>query len=225
MRGAGGLVTRITAWLRRRLSTSARDLDLPIETLLDPGFVAIDLETTGLDPRRDDVVAMAAIPFVAGQAQPGYVSLVDPGRPIPPASIRIHGIDDARVVGAPVLDDALVRFDAMCAGHVVVGHDVAFDVAVLARARRRRGMPEPDVIIVLDTRRLAVALHPSWRPHAELETVATRLGIAVVGRHTPDGDARLAGAILVALLPQFRHRGVHTLRALSWAQTAVYRHA
>ena len=110
----------------------------------------------------------------------------------------------------------------MCAGRVVVGHDVGFDVSVLARARRRRGLPEPDVI-VLDTRRLAVALHPSWRQQAELETVATRLDIPVVGRHTADGDARLAGEILVALLPQFRHRGVTTVRALSWAQTAVYR--
>ena len=221
MRRAGVLVTRITAWVRRRVSASARDL--PIDALLDPGFVAIDLETTGLDPRRDDVVAIAAIPFVAGRAQPGYVSLIDPGRPIPPASTRIHGIDDARVVGAPALAEALSRFDAMCAGRVVVGHDVAFDVSVLARARRLRGLPEPDVI-VLDTRRLAVALHPSWRRHAELETVATRLGIAVVGRHTADGDARLAGEILVALLPQFRRRGVSTVRALSWAQTVVYRH-
>jgi DNA polymerase III epsilon subunit family exonuclease len=195
---------------------------VPIEALLDPGFVAIDLETTGLDPRRDDVVSIAAIPFVAGRPESGYVTLVDPGRPIPAASTRIHGIDDARVAGAPPLEDVLPRFDAACAGRVLVGHDIAFDVSVLARARRLRGRPEP-ALIALDTRRLAVALHPSWRRQAELETVATRLGIRVVGRHTADGDARLAGEILVALLPQFRQRGVQTIRALAWAQTAVYR--
>jgi DNA polymerase-3 subunit epsilon len=220
VRHAGGLVTRITAWISRWRSP-ARD-DVPIEALLDPGFVAIDLETTGLDPRHDDVVSIAAIPFVAGRPEPGYVTLVDPGRPIPPASTRIHGIDDARVAGAPPLDDVLPRFDAACAGRVLVGHDIAFDVSVLARARRLRGRPEP-VLIALDTRRLAVALNPSWRRQAELEALAERLGISVVGRHTADGDARLAGEILIALLPQFRQRGVQTLRALAWAQTAVYR--
>jgi DNA polymerase III epsilon subunit-like protein len=223
MRRPAALVTRVAAWMSRWRSTAARD-DVSIETLLDPGFVAIDLETTGLDPRRDDVVSIAAVPFVAGRPEPGYVMLVDPGRPIPPASTRIHGIDDARVAGAPALPDVLPRFDATCAGRVLVGHDIGFDMSVLARARRRHGLPEPDVI-ALDTRRLAVALHPSWRQQAELETIATRLDIPVVGRHTADGDARLAGAILVALLPLLRQRGVTTVRALSWAQTAVYRRA
>jgi len=206
MRRAGALVTRVTAWISRWRSPAADDV--PIETLLDPG--------------RDDVVSIAAIPFVAGRPEPGYVTLVDPGRPIPPASTRIHGIDDARVAGAPLLDDVLPCFDAACAGRVLVGHDIAFDVSLLARARRLRGRPEPG-LIALDTRRLAVALNPSWRRQAELETVAARLGILVVGRHTADGDARLAGEILVALLPEFRQRGVETLRALEWAQTAVYR--
>ena len=116
----------------------------------------------------------------------------------------------------------LPRFDAACADRVLVGHDVAFDLAVLARARRRRGLPEPR-LVALDTRRLAVALNPSWRLQAELEVVAARLGIPVVGRHTADGDARLAGEILVALLPHFQRRGVSTVGALAWAQTAVYR--
>src|SRR6185369_8739740 len=148
---------RVAAWMRRRWSTPGDDI--PIEALLDPGFVAIDLETTGLDPRRDAVVSVAAIPFVAGRPGEGYVTLVDPGRPIPASSTRIHGIDDARVAGAPSLDEALPGFDATCAGRVLVGHDIGFDVAVLARARRLRGLPQP-ALVTLDTRRLAVALHP-----------------------------------------------------------------
>jgi DNA polymerase-3 subunit epsilon len=215
-------VTRFAGWVRQRLSGRVRDV--PLETLLHPGFVAIDLETTGLDPRRDDVVAAAAIPFVGGRPEPGFVSLVDPGRPIPPASTRIHGIDDRRVAGAPSLDDLLPRFDAACDGRLLVGHDIAFDLAVLARARRLRGLRQPEVT-ALDTRRLAVALYPAWKADAELERVAARLGIEVSGRHTAEGDARLAGEILLALLEQFRRRGVHTVGALTWAQTVVYRRA
>jgi DNA polymerase III epsilon subunit-like protein len=214
------VLQRLAGWMRRRGGTP--DVDVPIEALLDGGFVAIDLETTGLDPRRADIVSLAAIPFVAGRPEPGYVTLVDPRRPIPSASTRIHGIDDTQVVGAPTLDEVLPRFDAVCAGRVLVGHDVAFDLAVLAQARRRRRWPEPDVL-ALDTNRLTVALDPSWHRRAELEIVAADLGIPVVGRHTADGDARLAGEILLALLPEFRRRGIGTVGALAWAQTVVYR--
>jgi DNA polymerase III epsilon subunit-like protein len=214
------VVTRLVGWVRQRLSRPGHDV--PIETLLEPGFVAIDLETTGLDPRCDDVVSLAAIPFVRGRPEPGYVTLVDPGRPIPPASTRIHGIDDASVAGAPSMDAVLPHFNARCAGRLLVGHDVAFDLAVLARARRLRGLPEPEAL-ALDTRRLAVALYPAWRRVSELESVAARLGIEVNGRHTAEGDARLAGEILLALLDEFRRRGVSTIGALAWAQTAVYR--
>jgi DNA polymerase-3 subunit epsilon len=192
-----------------------------METLLESGFVAVDLETTGLDPRGDAIVSMAAIPFVHGRPAPGFVSLVNPGRPIPPDSTRVHGIDDERVRDAPPIERALSAFDAVCADRVIVGHDVSFDVAFLARARGRR-VPAPHTH-ALDTRRLAVALEPSWRPVAELETVATHLGLAVVGRHTSDGDARLAAAILLALLPRFRVRGARTVSDLVWAQNKVYR--
>lgn len=221
MSDRGSVIARLRAWMRGARRGS---VDVAIDALLDPGFVAIDLETTGLDPRRDAIVSMAALPFVGGRGGLGYTTLVDPGRPIPVASTRIHGIDDQRVAGAPTVAAALGAFDAACAGRVLVGHDVAFDVAILARARRGLGLPQPD-IPVLDTRRLAIALHPDWRHHAELETLATRLGIPVVGRHTAEGDARLAGAVLLALLPRFRQRGVATLGALAWAQTAAYRHA
>jgi DNA polymerase-3 subunit epsilon/CBS domain-containing protein len=220
VRRAAAAARRLAAWVRR---LGTRDAT-PIDALLQPGFVAIDLETTGLDARRDAIVAVAAIPFAAGRPGPGYVSLVDPARPIPPASTRVHGIDDARVAGAPRLDAALARFDAACRGRVLVGHEVAFDLAVLARARRLRRLPPPE-IVAFDTRRLAIALHPRWRRHATLEELAAALGIPVVGRHTADGDARLAGQILVALLPEFRRRGVETLGALAWAQTALYRRA
>jgi DNA polymerase III epsilon subunit family exonuclease len=210
----------MAAWARRRWPTGP---ETSLDALLEPGFVAIDLETTGLDARRDDVVAIAAIPFPGGEAAPGYVTLVNPGRPIPPAATRVHGIADTHVLGAPTLDEVLPQFDAICGDRVLVGHDVGFDVTLLRHARRRRGLPVP-AVVALDSRRLAVAVHPGWRHRAELEFVAAQLSVPVRGRHTAEGDARMAGAILLALLPELRRRGVCTLRALSWAQTAVYRH-
>lgn len=193
-----------------------------LELLLDPGFVALDLETTGLDPRRDVVVAAAAIPVRHGVPQPGYATLVDPGRPIPPSSSASHGITDAMVQGAPPIGSVLDALAHVWDGAVIVGHGIDFDLAVLARAAREGGRRPPANAAVC-TMRLAAAVHPDWTD-VTLDTVAARLGVVIHERHTPRGDAEAAAAILVRLLPALRERGVTTLDELFWLQsTAVPR--
>jgi DNA polymerase III epsilon subunit-like protein len=198
----------LRAWRRRH--------DVPIAALHGPGFVALDLETTGLDPRRDAVVAFAAIPFVGGRPGPGLVTLVNPGRPIPPASTAIHGITDAMVAGAPTEGELVDLLDGALGGQILAGHGIAFDLAVLDRARQARGRARLDNR-ALDTRALAAALRPAWA-EPSLEALADRAGIAIVGRHTAEGDARAAGAILLALLPELESRGIRTVGEAVWFQ-------
>ncbi len=195
---------------------SSRRVSPVLESLVEAGFVALDLETTGLDPRTDAVVSAAAIPFVGGGRLPGLVTLVNPGRPISPSSTAIHGITDEMVVDAPGVAGVIVRIDAVLDGRVIVGHGVAFDLAVLARDRRRLGLPSP-VSPALCTMRLAGALWPD-SVDLSLEAVAARLGLRVVGRHTAEGDAIAAGQIFLALLPALRGRGCHTVADLVWFQ-------
>ena len=179
-------------------------------------FVAIDLETTGLDPRRDAIVSLAAIPFLDGTPAAGYVTLVDPGRPIPPQSTAIHGLTDGMVRGAPSLERVLRGVEPVIDGVVLVGHNVGFDATVLGQARRARGLPRLRNHLV-DTDRLAASLHPEWRDFS-LEHVAERLDVEVVARHTAEGDALTAGRILVALWPELQVRRVRTVAELLWWQ-------
>ena len=188
-----------------------------LDVLLEPGFVAIDLETTGLDPRRDAVVGAAAIPVRGGTPEPGYVTLVDPGSPIPAASSAIHGITDAMVTGAPAIGTVLDALSRACGDAVLVGHGVAFDVAVLARECRAHGRRPPNNP-TLCTMRLAAALHPDWTD-VTLDGVATRLGVVVRDRHTARGDAEAAATILMTLLPVLRARGMTTLSDVVWLQS------
>ena len=192
---------------------------VPLDALLDPGFMAIDVETTGLDPRRDALVAAAAIPFVRGVPQPGLVTLVNPGVGIPPASTAVHGITERDVADAPSVPEALQLVDAACAGWLLVGHDVAFDLEVFRTARARHAFPSVDAI-ALDTRRLTRVVDPH-AGDSRLEAVAERLGISAEGRHTADGDARIAGEILVALLPALRARGARSVADLLRLQRAT----
>jgi DNA polymerase-3 subunit epsilon len=212
-------VRGLARWLRWHEWRAALPQDRrPLATLLDD-FVAVDLETTGLDAGRDAAVAVAVVPFRGGEPIGGYETLVNPGRPIPAASTRIHGITDEMVMAAPRLGEVLDEIEALVGGHAVVGHGVAFDLAILERARRVHHRP-PLPNTALCTMRLAAALHPGWLD-VTLEALATRLGVPVVGRHTARGDALVAGALMLGLLPGLALRGHRTLADAVWFQRSV----
>jgi len=187
------------------------------------GFLAVDIETTGLDPARDAIVAVAAVPFIDGQPTEGFETLVNPERPIPPASIRIHGITDEMVAQAPTIGEALAELDRVWGAHVVVGHGVAFDLALLDRDRRAHVRPIP-ANPALCTMRLAAALHPGWTD-VSLESLGARLAVPVVGRHTARGDALTAGALMLELLPDLVRLGHRTVADALWLQRAGPRRA
>lgn len=200
---------RLRRWLTTRRGPA-------IVTMLDTGFVAIDVETTGLNPGSDALVAFAAVPFAGGHPERGYSTLVNPGRRIPATSTAIHGVTDAMVTDAPSAGQVVAELDALLAGRVLVGHGIDFDLAVINRARRASGLPKLRNL-ALDTLRLAAVVRPGGVDFT-LERVAAQLGIEVVGRHTATGDALTAGRLLVALLPSLERAGFRTVPELQWAQ-------
>jgi DNA polymerase III epsilon subunit-like protein len=207
-------------WVRERLrrdgrgpgrgGTPAGDPATPLRAL---GFVAIDTETTGLDPRRDALVALAAVPFVAGepQAMAAWARLVNPGRPIPPEAQAIHGIGDLEVQDAEPVEAVLPQFLAVCAQGPVVAHTAAFDLTLINAAARRAGLQGLDGH-VLDIGELAHRLFPSWWD-LSLDGLCRLLETEPVGRHTAWGDAVTAGRLFWRMVPLLERRAVATLGA------------
>ena len=74
---------------------------------------------------------------------------------------------------------------------------------------------------MLDTLLLSAMLHPSLDDH-RLETMADRLGVQVIGRHTALGDALLEAEIFLRLLPLLAARGIVTLRQALEASRQTY---
>ena len=192
------------------LSTAARD-----RRLEDLTFVVFDTETTGLHPESGDrVVSLAGVRVRGGRVRREEVfdALVQPGRWIPPESVRIHGITDAMVADAPLIDRVLPAFLRFAGDGVLVGHEASFDLRFLAPAARRLGLPRLEARPILDTRLLSRSLHGPGESH-HLEVIAQRLGVPVVGRHSALGDALTTAEVLVRFLVLLDKRGVHTLGA------------
>lgn len=177
--------------------------------LEDFEMVALDCETTGLDPRRDRVVSIAALPIGHGlvvAAAPALDVIVDPRMPIPQRAVSVHSIDDARVAGRPTMADVWEEVTAALAERIVVGHHVSFDLAVLAHEARRigRSWREP---IHFDTAALLGGLGLPIDRY-DLAELLPRLGLRPRGaRHTALGDATMTADLFVEIARRLQGQG------------------
>jgi DNA polymerase-3 subunit epsilon len=173
----------------------------------------LDVETTGLDPEADRIVSIACVRIRGGAVRRGETLdvVVNPGRPIPPATARIHGITDEMAAGAPTVDAVLPEILRFAENTVLVGHHVWFDLAFLGRATDGLGLPRlSSTHAVLDTRMLSEVVHGSLVRH-DLDAVCQRLGVASPGRHSALGDALATAEVLIRLVALLQGRGIRTL--------------
>jgi DNA polymerase-3 subunit epsilon len=205
--------------LLARTSQPASLLERPLAEL---AYVVFDTETTGLDPAGGDrVVQIAGVRIVNRRLLTGEVfdALVDPGRPIPKASIRYHRITDPMVQGRPPLEIVLPQFHAFADGAVLVAHNAAFDMAFLRREEAQLGLAFDQP--VLDTLLLSAVLHDHTTAHG-LDAIAGRFGITLQGRHQALGDAIGTGRLFLRMLELLEAEGVRTLgAALNFAERAA----
>jgi DNA polymerase-3 subunit epsilon len=184
--------------------------ELARRSLRGLSFAAFDTETTGLHPAVDDIVSIAAVRIVNGRILTGetFNRLVNPGRPIPPESTRIHRITDAMVADRPPLAVVLPQFKAFAADAVLVGHNIAFDLSFLQAKEAATGVKLDNPI--LDIMLLSAMLHAETDDHG-LDALAVRYGVEIVDRHSALGDAMITAAVLAAMLDTLERRGVKTL--------------
>ncbi|CUH82089.1 3'-5' exonuclease [Tropicibacter naphthalenivorans] len=182
--------------------------DTPLRAL---SYTVFDTETTGLLPHKDDIVQIGAVRVVNGRIVPGEQidQLVDPGRPIPPASTRVHHVTDAMVAGKPDVAEAGRQFHKFAKGSVIVAHNAPFDMAFLHRDKARMGVEWDNPI--LDTVLLSAVLFGASQTHT-LDALCQRLSITIPPdlRHTALGDAVATAQVLVHLLPMLEARGMTT---------------
>ena len=173
--------------------------------------LVLDLETTGLDVRNDRVIQVAAIYMRGDRLTDRFEidTLVNPQISIPAQSTTIHKIRDDDVAEAPLFPVVAERLKNLFSGHVVIGHNIGFDIAILRHefARAELAWHEPPII---DIGQLMGALQRSL-PDLGFETVASALGVEIHDRHSASGDCRAAAEVWAKMVPVLRDREIRTL--------------
>jgi len=167
-------------------------------------YWALDLETGGLDARRDPVLAVGMVPVREGTVRIGeaFRTLVRPEEAaIDPASVRAHQILRVELRGAPTLSEVLPEVDRRLREGALLVHHQGIDVAFLRQGFRRARMPWPGPRVV-DTAALLVRLGRLAEPGLAREQIERNLSRARLQHGLPDYQAHdpLVDAIATAEL-------------------------
>ncbi|MCC7361336.1 MAG: DEAD/DEAH box helicase family protein [Anaerolineales bacterium] len=190
-------------------------------------FVALDLETTGLDPERDAIIEIGAVKFKGGRVEAEFGQLVNPGRKLTPFITQLTGINDAMLANQPRLPMVLPKLEAFVGDAVIIGHNVGFDLSFL----RAKGAVRSNA--AADTYALAAVLLPSVGRY-NLSALGRALGITIPGNqaHRALDDCRVTARVYLALLEKARALPLPVLadivnlgRNLDWGGNLMFEEA
>jgi DNA polymerase-3 subunit epsilon len=219
-------VSLLARWLRRKpdsdLSVAARrewgalsppSPRLSWQTLR---FVAVDTETSGLDPARDQLISIGACAIEAGAIRIGecFAALLRQDNPSTEANVLIHGIGHgAQAAGQPPAE-ALAAYLGFARRDTFVGYHAPFDLLLVQRAVRDA---------------LGIAYRPAWldlalllpalegQPDAaqwDLDRWLARFRLRAYARHDALADAAATAELFLIALHKASARGLRTLGEL-----------
>lgn len=150
-------------------------------------YVAIDLETTGLNPSDEEIIEFAAVRVVNGRVADTFSSLANPRREISEEITKITGITNEMLKDVPDVADVLKDFLAFVGDSVVVGHNVNFDINFIYDSCERHGLGTFSNNFV-DTMRISRKCTVGARNH-KLDTLLKHYGIVNDNAHRALSDA------------------------------------
>jgi len=162
-----------------------------------PVVIAVDCETTGLDPETAEIIEIGAVKYFYGEPVAEYQCLIKPRSPIPSEITTLTGIDDTAVATGKPLAEAMMSFLDFAGEDPLVGHNISFDLSFLKKAARKtldRQIKNP----IHDTLELSRYVLGHLQNH-RLETVVSALNIPSGKSHRALPDAHNAARLYYRL--------------------------
>jgi len=199
-----------------RLQTLPKPAPLDQYRLDRDRFVVIDLETTGLDVRRDDILSVGAVAIEAGRIALGdqFERTVRRSGKRTLTNVLIHGLSPSTLSRGEPLDTVLLDLLEYVGTSPLLAFHAPFDEAMLKRALRRTlnyRLEHP----FTDVAPIASALCRERAPkHNSLDLWLQEFGLGVSSRHNAAADALATAELFLILLRFARNQGIHYLSDL-----------
>jgi DNA polymerase-3 subunit epsilon len=183
-------------------------------------LVSLDFETTGLDPRRDEVISFGAVPIVGGRIRLGASEslIVDPGVVPSPDSIRVHQLRPVDVAAGATVESGRRRLSSVLGDDLIVVWTAWVEAAFLAKMLG--GTPHRWLRRLVDVRPLVIhldersGLAPSPAREQNLAATAARFGVPPEPGHDALADAFVTAELFLVVTTRLEATGVFDIRSL-----------
>lgn len=157
-------------------------------TIDEAVFCIIDLETTGLNPKKDQIIEIAALKVEGGVITQKFHSLVKPSYDFIPINItNLTGITNAMVIDKPKIDKVYPLFLEFVEDSILVAHNAKFDISFISEVHRQLYEREFNLPYVC-TQNIARALFPELDSKS-LSNLAHFFNIQQYKKHRAMDDA------------------------------------
>ena len=163
-------------------------------------YIAIDLETTGLNPSSDKILEIGAARIVEGRVTETYGTFINVGIPIPYFITNLTGIDDEMASGGKQIREAMGELLDFCGDDVLLGHNILFDYSFLKQAAVNNSLKFERHGI--DTLKIARKCLPQL-PSRKLEYLCRYLSIETENQHRALDDALAASEVYRKLAQRY----------------------
>lgn len=176
--------------------------------LAELSLLAVDMETTGLDPRTDAILSIGWVPvegstILLGRAGHVLVSAGELGSAGVGQSATFHGLTDDRLTGGVPLAEAIGRLLEELRGRVLLAHHARLETGFLDIACQRLWSVRPEVVAIdtMELQKRIVAPGFDEEPRSDelrLWNARSRFGLPVAGAHDAVHDALSAAELYLA---------------------------
>ena len=167
-------------------------------------WVSLDLETTGMDPARDHILSLAAVPVRDGRVllSERFERRIHTARAFGIDSIRHHRITPDEASTGEQITDVVRAFLHWLGSRRLLGYNLGFDLDMLGphvRAATGFALPNATVDLADEVARRQRQQRPNAPVNLDFAHIADTLGVPMVERHSALGDATTVGLCWLAL--------------------------
>jgi len=178
----------------------------------DLSFCCFDLETTGPDPFKDDLLEIGLVKIFKGKIQEKKHFLLKPKGPIPDFIQKLTGITATNVKNAPYFLDCAEEILSFLQGSILVAHNISFDVPFLENYLKRHNI-EVTLGHKICTQIMAKYVFPGMI-NTNLTALSQFFGITLARAHRALDDAIATAHIFLSFLSFFHKRKARDIKDL-----------
>ena len=167
---------------------------------LNGTYVVFDLETTGLEPAKDEIIEIGACKIKEGEIVETFSTFVKPSRHIPKEIVELTGIDDSMVADAPTINYVMPDFYKFCYGTTLVAHNIQFDISFVYNMAKKLSYNFDNKL--MDTLEIARQKLPGLKNY-KLSTIVEKLNVVLENAHRAINDATATAKVFIKLMKNY----------------------